>query len=75
VPFAVRPIGAQLSIPRAVAGFGVGLVWAKAGWTKAVPTRAGDATKTIADTIADIGLFIGFARNLGSFLIEQGRLE
>ena len=71
----MRPIGAQLSTVRAVAGLGASLVWAKAGCTKAVPTKAGDAIKTIADTIAGISLFIGFARNLRPFLIEQGRLE
>jgi hypothetical protein len=61
VPFAVRPIGAQLSTTCAVAFFGVNFVCAEA-----VCAKAGDAIKTIAN----ISVFIGFARNLRPCLIE-----
>jgi hypothetical protein len=60
VPVAVRPIGAQLST-RAVALFGVSLTWA----------AAGDAIKAIAN----IRIFIGFARNGSCFPVEPGRLQ
>jgi hypothetical protein len=60
MPVAVRPTGAQLST-RAVAFFGVSLIWA----------AAGDAIKTIAN----IRVFIGFSRNGSYFPIEPDRSQ